>query len=87
MEEVEEFGAFYAKTHFSELLAKVAEGGKFLISRHGHTTAMLVPFVKKTAEKKECAASSAIRAIKNLRSGTKLGKNLSVKEMRSCGRA
>lgn len=87
MEQVEEFGAFYAKTHFSELLAQVAEGGKFLISRHGRTIAMLVPFMKNASEDKECAVSSAIRAIKNLRDGTTLGKNLSIKEMRSQGRA
>lgn len=87
MEQVEEFGAFYAKTHFSELLAQVAEGGKFLISRHGHTVAMLIPFMKNASDEKELAISSAIRAIRNLRDGTKLGKNLSIKEMRSQGRA
>lgn len=79
-----QFGAFYAKTHFSELLADVAKGDKILITRHGLTVAMLIPFTQ-SEEKEE--VPSAIRAIKNLRAGTTLGKGLSIKEMKNMGRA
>jgi antitoxin (DNA-binding transcriptional repressor) of toxin-antitoxin stability system len=84
---MEQFGAFYAKTHFSELLAEVAKGKKFLISKHGHTIAMLIPFSQDVAGEETGVVVGAIRAIKNLRSGTKLGKDLSIKQMKSEGRA
>ena len=83
---MQEFGAFYAKTHFSELLADVAAGKKILISRHGHTIAMIIPFSKEMSEEAG-PVIGAIRAIRNLRSGTKLGKDLSIKEMKNAGRA
>lgn len=84
---MEQFGAFQAKTHFSELLADVETGKKFLISKHGRPVAMLVPFSKELEEEEQGAISGAIRAIKNLRSGTTLGKQLSIKQMKSEGRA
>lgn len=84
---MEQFGAFQAKTHFSELLASVETGKKILISKHGRPVAMLIPLSKDLAEEEQGAISGAIRAIKNLRSGTKLGKGLSIKKMRSQGRA
>jgi prevent-host-death family protein len=36
-------GAYDAKTHFSELLAKVASGEEITITRHGTPVARLVP--------------------------------------------
>lgn len=76
-------GAFEAKTHFSELLAAVCYGDEFTITRHGHTVAKLIPFSDTATES---SSASAIRAIKKLRTGIKLGKDLSIKEMKSAGR-
>ncbi len=39
-----EVGVYEAKTHLSELLARVSEGEQFLITRHGRPLARLVPF-------------------------------------------
>ncbi len=78
-----QIGAFDAKTHFSELLAAVCIGQEFTITRHGHSVAKLIPF---SEEEKESDALTAIRAIKNLRAGIKLGKDLTVKALRSLGR-
>ncbi len=78
-----EIGAFDAKTHFSELLAAVCLGKDFTITRHGQTVAKLIPF---SEEEKENACHSAIRAIKKLRQGIKLGKELTIKNLRSLGR-
>jgi prevent-host-death family protein len=76
-------GAFKAKTHFSELLAAVSFGEEFAITRHGKKVAMLVPFVE---QEKSASIDGAIRAIKKLRTGITLGKNLSIKQMRAEGR-
>lgn len=77
-----QIGAFEAKTHFSELLAAVCLGEEFTITRHGQKVAKLIPF----SEEKEGSTESAIRAIKKLRSNIKLGKDLSIKKLRSLGR-
>jgi prevent-host-death family protein len=76
-------GAFDAKTHFSELLAAVCLGQEFTITRHGHSVAKLIPFPK---EETESAALCAIRDIKKLRTGITLGKDLTIKELKSQGR-
>lgn len=41
------FGAFEAKTHFSELLREVMNGEKFTITKHGIQVAMIVPTLDK----------------------------------------
>lgn len=79
-----QFGAFEAKTHFSELLVDVANGEKFIITRHGVQIAMIVPYAKD--EQENDPISDAIRAIKKLRKGIKLGKKLSIRKMREEGR-
>lgn len=84
---MEQFGAFYAKTHFSELLEGAAKGKKYLISRHGHIIAMMIPFSEDRTLEEQGGAAGAIRAIKNLRTGTRLGKDLSIKTLKSEGRA
>lgn len=40
------YGAFEAKTHFSEILGEVINGEKFIITKHGEQVAMIVPFPK-----------------------------------------
>lgn len=84
---MKQFGAFYAKTHFSELLEAVSKGKKFLISKHEKPVAMLIPYTKNLKLGEEDSVASAIRAIHHLREGTKLGKDLSIKEMKKVGRA
>ena len=80
---MKQMGAFQAKTHFSELLAAVAIGEEFAITRHNKTIAMLIPFSEK---ERESSAKAAIRALKKLKSGVKLGKKLSIKKMKEEGR-
>lgn len=78
-----EVGAFEAKTHFSQLLADVANGKSIAITKHGEKIAILIP-VKKS-ESKVSSAGEAIIAIRKLRKGVTLGKTLSIKEMRMMG--
>lgn len=77
---MKQVGAFQAKTHFSELLAAVSNGEEFAITRHGQKVAILIPF---TGQEIGSSSKSAIRAIKNLRKGTRLGKKLSIKKMQT----
>ena len=78
------FGAFEAKTHFSELLGDVINGEKFIITKHGVQVAMIIPFTKEEAGVDP--VQDAIRALKKLRKGITLGKKLSIKKMLEEGR-
>ena len=78
------YGAFEAKTHFSEILGNVIRGEKFIITKHGVQVAMIIPFTPE--EKSIDPVEDAIRAIKNLRKGITLGKKLSIKKMIEEGR-
>jgi len=78
-----QYGAFDAKTHFSEILSHVINGEKFVITKHGERVAMIIPFSEITQED---PVNDAIRAIKTLRSGTTLGKKLSVRKLKEEGR-
>ena len=80
---MKQVGAFHAKTHFSELLAAVSFGEEFVITRHDQKIAKLIPF---SETEKESSSKTAIRAIKKLRSGVKLGAELSIKKMKAVGR-
>jgi prevent-host-death family protein len=77
------FGAFEAKTHFSELLKEVIKGENIVITKHGVEVALLVPF--KAQEKPEHPVSEAIRTLKKLRQKQTLD-GLSIREMREEGR-
>lgn len=77
-------GAFEVKTHFSEILGDVINGEKFVITKHGKQVAMIVPFSPKDSETNPVV--DAIRAIRNLRKGIKIGKSLSIKQMIEQGR-
>jgi len=68
--ETNTFGAFAAKTHFSELLEKVAAGQEVTITKHGVPVARLVP-IKPAATAIERRA--AIDGIKQLSKGLSLG--------------
>ena len=43
-------GAFEAKTHFSALLDKVAEGEEVVITKHGKPVARVLPAVSASAD-------------------------------------
>ncbi len=78
------YGAFEAKTHFSELLGEVINGEKFIITRHGVQVAMIIPFTQK--EEGVDPVKNAIRTLKKLRKKVTLGKKLSIRKMLEEGR-
>jgi prevent-host-death family protein len=80
------FGAFKAKTHFSELLGNVINGEKFIITKHGVQVAMIIPFNQQENNADADPVKDAIRALKKLRKGINLGKKLSIKKMIEKGR-
>jgi len=46
-----EVGAFEAKTHLPRLLEQVQKGKRFVITKHGHPVAELIPFRKRDPDK------------------------------------
>ena len=76
-------GAFEAKTHFSQLLARVAEGETIIITKNGKSIAKMIPISAKTTIH---SAQEAIKAIQGLRKGITLGKKLSLKQLVQEGR-
>lgn len=78
------FGAFEAKTHFSELLVKVINGERFIITKHGVQVAMIIPFTQKDEDTDP--VKDAIQSLKKHRKGITLGKKLSIKKMLEEGR-
>jgi prevent-host-death family protein len=74
-------GAFEAKTHFSSLLDRVANGEEITITKHGKAVARMV-----SAESIETSApESAFRKLKELRRSNTLD-GLSWKDLRDEGR-
>lgn len=64
-----EIGAYQAKTHLSELLNRVEQGERFVITRHGHPVAELGPVSRRSRERTE----EMIRRMKNFSAGHQLG--------------
>ena len=56
-------GAYDAKTHFSELLERVAAGEQITITRHGTPVARLVPVRPVFSEEEHRAAITAMRQL------------------------
>ena len=77
-----DIGAFEAKTHLSELLDLVAKGERVRITRRGTPVAMLVPLV----DEPSLTASEAAAALRELRSDTTLGPDVSLRELIDEGR-
>ena len=75
-------GAYDAKTHFSELLARVAKGEEVTITRHGAAVARLVPVKDKTSLQQRRAA---IEAMRKLAQTCRLG-GLKIKDLINEGR-
>ena len=75
-------GAYDAKTHFSELLARVEGGQAVTITRHGTPVAKIVP-VQKTAtvEERRAAISRWRETSKNITLG-----GLKIRDLRNEGR-
>jgi prevent-host-death family protein len=76
-----EVGAFEAKTHLPRLLERVQKGERFVITKHGHPVAELVPFRSRDPHK----IRAAIDSIKAFQKTHSLG-GLSVREMIEEGR-
>ncbi len=77
-------GAFEAKTHLANLLERVEQGERILITRRGKPVAMLVP-------PEEPAAADVPTTIREMlatrdREGPKLGRGLTVRQLVEEGR-
>jgi prevent-host-death family protein len=75
-------GAYDAKTHLPQLLERVAQGESFLITKHGQPVAELGP--PQVAGRVD--AREAMRRIKELRKGTTVGPDLSLRDLIEEGR-
>jgi prevent-host-death family protein len=76
-----EIGAFEAKTHLPRLLERVQKGERFVITKHGHPVAELIPFRMRDLDK----IRAAIADLKAFQQAHDLG-GLSVREMIEEGR-
>ena len=65
---MKEIGAFEAKTHFSQLLARLAKGEEFIITLRGKRVGQLTPVPELMKNKEKI--DRAIEAIKELREQT-----------------
>ncbi len=75
-------GAYDAKTHFSQLLERVAAGEDITITRHGTPVARLVPIKRQSTVEERRAA---IEKIKKLSKGLTLG-GLKIRDLIEEGR-
>lgn len=78
---METVGAYEAKTHLPQLLARVAKGEKITITRHGVPVATLQP----ADSSKKIPVRDIIAQLKQFRSGQSLA-GLSLREMIEQGR-
>lgn len=75
-------GAYEAKTHFSELLERVAAGEEITITRHGSPVARLVPVQRRVTEQER---SEIFKEMRRLSKGQTL-RGLNIAEMIAEGR-
>ena len=78
MEQIEELKA---KTHLLELLNRVFEGEKFIITKDGIPVAVISPYRKRN----KLASSETIQKLKEFRKNKKLG-DLELKDLLETGR-
>ena len=76
------FGAFEAKTHFSNLLDRVEKGDRIVITRHGREVAVLSPAKQHPSPNLMELAKRALASSK----GTSLPKGMTIKDMINAGR-
>lgn len=74
-----QIGAFEAKTHFAELLDRVAHGETLIITRRGRAVARLAPVDQPER------SGDAVARLRALRAQTTLG-GLDWRELRDAGR-
>ncbi len=79
---MEQIGTHEAKTHLSELLARVRQGEEFLITNRGEPIAKLVPALQASKDQ----IRLAINEMKEIRKRNRLG-GLKVREMIERGRS
>ena len=77
-------GAFEAKTHLSDLLARVADGERIVITRRGKPVAMLVP-PELSGHDEVGDVVERMLAHRRLE-GPKLGKGITLRQLREQGR-
>jgi prevent-host-death family protein len=78
---METVGSYEAKTHLPSLLARVAHGEKFTITKHGVPVAILVP----AGAQDRRDPAEVIAEIKRLRRGRKL-RGLTIRQLIEEGR-
>jgi prevent-host-death family protein len=59
----QQIGAFEAKTHFSQIIDKVAHGADFVVTKRGKPVAKIIPFQKEP----EMTWEEALEEFKKLR--------------------
>lgn len=74
-------GAFEAKTHLPQLLKRVGQGERFVITRHSQPVAELIPFRPRDADR----IRAAIDGLKEFQKTHSLG-GLSIRQMIEDGR-
>ena len=79
---MDSIGSYEAKTHLPALLKRVEAGESLTITRHGRPIARLVP----VAEQRRLSAVEAAEGLRRLRERTKLGGDLSVREIMEASR-
>ena len=80
---MESVGSFEAKTHFPQLLERVANGEEFTITKHGKPVARLVPA---SAAKPKPDVREAIEDLKAFSKGNTLGEGITVNDLIEDGR-
>ncbi len=72
----------YAKSHFSELAERSAKGEEIIVTRHDKPLVKLVPAIRPSQEHIE----RLFAEMDEIRSGTRLGKDLSIAKLKNMGR-
>ncbi len=75
--------SFNAKTHLSNLLAQVQSGKEFIITKHNHAIAKLIPINKKNQDNE---ISDIIDQIRNTRQNYCLKLDRGIEALRTEGR-
>ena len=78
---MQQIGSYEAKTHLPKLLDRVQKGERFVITKHGHPVAELIPVTRHDPN----AIRQAIQDLKDFRSKHSLG-GLSVRDLITEGR-
>ena len=71
----------YAKAHFSELAAKVAQGKEILVTRHEKPLVKLVPVNRVSQD----GLQELFTEMDSIRTGARLGPGLSIDDLRKEG--